>query len=84
MERARKEIIACDALLFDASEKSTGRAIESGIAFASNKKVTVILKKGTQIKDTLKGIADLIIEYDKLEDIIPGMKDSLNSWTNKQ
>ncbi len=70
MRRASEEITLCDALLLDVTNKSTGRTIEAGIAFARGKKVVLIAKTGTEINDTLKGIADLIVEYNELTDII--------------
>ena len=69
MERAKKEILNCDAILFDATEQSTGKAIEVGVAFANKKKVIVIMEEGTEIKETLRGVADIVITYDKIEDI---------------
>lgn len=69
MQRAKEEINKCDAILFDASQSSTGRAIEVGIAFQSGKKIIVIMKKGTKIKDTLRGVADLVVEYENIVDI---------------
>lgn len=82
MEKARAEILNCDALLFDATEKSTGRAIEAGIAYANKKKIIVIMKEGTEIKDTLRGVADLVITYKNIEDIQDGLKQTLLEWTN--
>ena len=55
MDRAREEIIKCDVLLFDATNKSTGRAIEVGIAYSNKKKIIIIMKEGTKIKDALRG-----------------------------
>lgn len=81
MKRAKKEIINCDALLFDASEKSTGRAIELGITYANKKKIVVIMKKGTQIKDTLRGVADAVITYIKIEDIQKPLTKVCFDWT---
>lgn len=69
MKRAKQEIQISDALLIDLTNKPTGRAIEAGIAYALNKKIIVIAKQGTLLKDTIKGIADLIIEYDDINDI---------------
>ncbi len=69
MSRAREEINKCDALLFDATNKSTGRAIEVGIAYSCNKMIIVIMHKGTKIGDTLKGVADAVITYNIIEDI---------------
>jgi nucleoside 2-deoxyribosyltransferase len=82
MTRAKQEISGCDALLIDLTDKSTGRAIEAGMAFSMGKKIIVIAKKGTLLKDTAKGIADLIIEYDKIDDIVPELKNIL-AETNK-
>lgn len=81
MDRARKEILNCDILLFDASEKSTGRAIEVGIAFANKKKIIVIMKEGTEIKDTLRGVADLIITFKVIGDIQYDLKQIYLEWT---
>lgn len=70
MVRAKEEIEKSDYLLIDMTDKPTGRAIEAGIAYALGKKVIVIMKRGTQIKDTTRGISIAVIEYDKIDDII--------------
>lgn len=70
MERAKKEIEKCEYLLIDVTDKPTGRLIEAGIAYVLGKKVIVIMKHGTQIKDTVKGISTIVIEYNKITDII--------------
>jgi len=49
MIRAKEEILKSDVLLIDMTHKPTGRAIEAGIAFAQNKKIISIMKKGTKI-----------------------------------
>lgn len=69
MTRAKEEIEKSDYFLIDMTDKPTGRAIEAGIAYALEKKIVVIMKRGTQIKDTTRGISDLIIEYDNIDDI---------------
>jgi len=74
MSRAAQEIKKSDALLIDMTNKSTGRAIEAGLAYALGKKIIVIMKRGTAIKDTTRGIADTIVEYDCLDDIYQGLK----------
>jgi len=81
MNRAREEILRCDVLLYDATKKSTGRAIELGIAFSNNKKAIVIVKKGTVIKDTLRGVAAAIITYSQIEDIQQDLKRLFIEWT---
>ncbi len=77
MKRALKEIKNSDWLLIDMTDKPTGRAIEAGIAFALNKKIVVIMKKGTIIKDTVIGISEKIIEYENINDILPKLKNLL-------
>ncbi len=74
MQRAKEEIQKSDALLIDMTDKPTGRAIEAGMAYVLNKKIIVIMKRETKIKDTTRGIADAIIEYDKITDIVPELK----------
>lgn len=81
MDRAREEIKKCDVLLFDATNKSTGRAIEVGIAFSNKKKIIVIVEEGTSIKDTLRGVADAIITFRKIEDIQNDLKRLCLEWT---
>ena len=80
MDGAREEIIKCDVLLFDATNKSTGRAIEVGIAFSNKKRIIVIMKKETLIKDTLRGVADGIITYNKIGDIQSDLKRLHLGW----
>lgn len=74
MERALEEIKKSDALLIDMTNKPTGRAIEAGMAFALGKTVIAICKVGTQIKDTTRGIAVEVIEYEKIEDIVEKLR----------
>ncbi len=82
MDVAKEEIKKCDVLLIDMTHKPTGRAIEAGIAFAMNKKIITIMKKGTKIKDTTKGISNMIIEYEKIKDIIKPLSNLFNEWNN--
>lgn len=69
MQRAKEEIEKSDCLLIDMTDKPTGRAIVAGIAYALGKEIIVIMKKGTRIKDTTRGIATATFEYEKIEDI---------------
>lgn len=77
MARALEEIKKCDYLLIDMTDKPTGRAIEARMAYTLRKMVVVIMKKGTVIKDTTRGIADAVIEYENLEDIVLKLRDYL-------
>jgi nucleoside 2-deoxyribosyltransferase len=74
MLSAKDEIESCDALLIDFSEKSTGRTLEAGMAFAMGKKIIAIVKRGTNLKDTARGVCDAVIEYDEIDDIVPKLK----------
>lgn len=74
MQKSLEEIKKCDFLLIDLTDKPTGRAYEAGIAYALGKKVIIIIKKGTQIKDTTRGIAEKIVEYNQIEDIVKELK----------
>lgn len=78
MSRAKTEVLKCDALLIDLSTPSTGRAIEAGIAFSAGKKIIIIIHKGVQLRDNAKGIADKIIEYVDLTDIVQPLKEFLH------
>ena len=81
MDRAKEEILKSDILLIDMTNKPTGRAIEAGIAFAQNKKIISIMKTGTKIKDTTRGISDAVIEYDEIKDIVNPLISLFNEWT---
>ena len=70
MARARDELLQCDELLIDISDKpGGGRILEAGIAFGHNKPVIVLAKRGTKISTPMAGIAAAIIEYDNVEGI---------------
>lgn len=75
MDRARAELLMCDALLLDATESSSGgRTIELGMAFGHDKLVIVIAKDGTELAAPLLGVASLVITYQKLDDIIEPLR----------
>ena len=80
MDKAKEEIKKCDILLIDITNKPTGRAIEAGIAFAQNKKIISIMKKGTRIKDMVRGISDMVIEYEDIRDIVKPLNSLFNEW----
>ena len=69
MEYTFSEINKSDALLIDVSEKGIGIGIECGYAYANNKPIYIIVKKGIMISATIKGIATKIIEYEKIKDV---------------
>lgn len=77
MKRSEDEIKKSDVLLIDMTNKPTGRAIEAGMAYSLGKKIIAIMKSRTLMKDTTKGIADVVIEYDEIQDISNGLKEIL-------
>ena len=81
MQRAQKEIKKCDCLFIDMSNKPTGRVIEAGIAFAEGKKIITVMKRGTVIKDTTRGISDSIMEYEELTDLIEPLSTLFKEWS---
>lgn len=65
----------CDALLVDVTDQpSGGRIVEVGMAFAMNKPIYVIAKKGTPYKDFYAGVAASIFEYGRIEDVAQRLK----------
>jgi len=84
MQRAKEEIEKSDGLLIDVTEKPTGRAIEAGIAFALGKKIVVIAKSGTKIKDTTRGITDIVVEYNVIDDIVQPLQEWLSGIETSQ
>lgn len=70
MQRTAEELQKCDALLLDMTDKPTGRAVEAGMAYAMGKQVILIARKGTTIKDSVLGIAEKVIEYNEIDDIV--------------
>ncbi len=65
-----KMIDGCDFTIVEISEKGVGLGIEAGYTFASGKPVILIAKKGTEISETMKGIAKRIYFYEQPNDLI--------------
>jgi len=75
MNQAKAELLKCDALLIDVTDApSGGRVIEAGMAFAHDKMVIVIAKRGTAIGVPIAGIATATIEYDDIDDILEPLR----------
>jgi len=58
-----------DILLVEFSEKGVGLGIEAGYAYAKGIPIVVIAKYGSDISETMKGIAKEVIFYEKIEEI---------------
>ncbi len=74
MKKAKEEISKSDYFLIDYDGPSTGRMIELGIAFALNKKVIVLKQRNIDLKNTVEGVSQFVIEYENLEDIVEKLK----------
>ncbi len=83
MQRAKDELEFCDALLMEYDGPATGRMIELGMAYALNKKIILILKEGFPLKDTVAGVADHILYYHSLEDLVDPLSKIYLEWENK-
>lgn len=64
MQQTFASIGSCDVLVVDASEKGVGIGIEAGYAYAMNKPIWVIARSGSELSETLKGIADAVRTYE--------------------
>lgn len=80
MARALDTIRESDALLIDLTHKPTGRAYEAGMAYTLGKRVIVIAQHGTTLKATTLGIADAVIEYDSIADIVTPLAELHQQW----
>ncbi len=80
MQRAKEEIAKCDVLLIDYNGPGHGRMIELGIAYAQNKKIVLITKLDTDVKETVLGVTDELIEYGNLEDVKKPLSDLFAKW----
>ncbi len=80
MERAKEEIEKCDVLFIEYTGPSHGRMVELGMAYALGKKVILITKKGTFVKETIRGVTDAVIEYSELEEIVDPMTKLCKEW----
>jgi nucleoside 2-deoxyribosyltransferase len=69
MRLAHKATDECDVAIIEFSEKGVGLGIEAGYAFAKGKPVHVIARVGSEISDTLSGIASSITFYDSPESL---------------
>ena len=82
MDRAKLELLKCDALLIDVTlGAGGGRAIEAGMAFAHDKPVIVIAQTGTSISVPITGIASTIIEYADIDDVLEPLRRFRSSTT---
>jgi sulfopyruvate decarboxylase TPP-binding subunit len=64
-----KKIDETDFVVLEMSEKGVGLGIEAGYAVAKNKPLVILIKAGLKLSNTMQGIADVVITYDRPEEI---------------
>lgn len=69
MEITFKEIRNSDIILIEFSEKGVGLGIEAGYAVGQGIPVSIIAKYGSDISNTISGIAEDVYYYNRIEDI---------------
>jgi nucleoside 2-deoxyribosyltransferase len=69
MQRTFDEIDASDVVIVDLTEKGVGVGIEAGYAFAKRIPVVTIARRGSDISETLRGISQGILLYDRYDDL---------------
>ena len=70
MKKTFEVISKSDIVLIDLTEKGVGLGIECGYAYANNKPIYIIARKGIEISKTITGIANKIVSYETNIDII--------------
>ncbi len=63
MNLAFKNIKSSDIFIIDASEVSIGIGIEAGYAYTNNIPIYVIAQKGSEVSNSIKGIAKKFFTY---------------------
>ncbi len=69
MKKTFEMIEECDLVIIEFSEKGVGLGIEAGYAYAIQKPIIVIAKKGLEISNTLLGIAVRVSYYERIGDL---------------
>jgi nucleoside 2-deoxyribosyltransferase len=69
MQRTFNEIEASGVVVVDLTEKGVGVGIEAGYAFARHIPVVTIAQAGSDISETLRGISQEILLYDRYDDL---------------
>ncbi len=78
IEACLPELEKSDAffMFVNSEEKSEGMLIEAGFARATDKKIILVIKKGVS-KHWLPHLAEIVIEYEDIEDLENKIKENL-------
>lgn len=74
MKTAFEEIDSSDFLVADLTTKSIGVGIEIGYAFAKEKPIFYLRKKGSEYSTTASGCSNYVVEYKNELDLVEIMK----------
>lgn len=74
MKTAFEEIDNSDFLVADLTTKSIGVGIEIGYAFAKEKPIFYLRKKGSEYSTTASGCSNYVVEYENELDLVEIMK----------
>ena len=69
MQRTFAEIDTSDVVIVDLTEKGVGVGIEAGYAYAKHIPIMTIARTGSDISETLRGISQKILLYDRYDDL---------------
>jgi hypothetical protein len=69
MTMTLREIESSDLVLVELSDKSVGVGLEAGYAKAKGKKIGYLYKRGSDLQQTVNGVADYLIRYDRVEEV---------------
>ncbi len=75
MAKAFEETRKADALVIEFSEKGVGLGIEAGYAAALGKPVVVLARTGSEISDTLRGLATKLIFYNEPNEVTLSLRE---------
>lgn len=64
-----ESIDTCNLVIIDLTEKGVGLGIEAGYAYAKGIPIISIAKNGSDISETLEGISNKVLFYNKIEDL---------------
>ena len=83
MKVAFEEIESSDFLIAELTTKSIGVGIEIGYAFAKEKPIFYLRKKGSEYSTTASGCSNYIIEYENELNLVEVMENRLKTKINQ-
>ena len=73
MTHSKQAILKSEVVFVEASQKGVGVGIEAGMAYALGIPVVVLAKTGTKVSPGLLGIAQEVLYYSQVSDLLPGI-----------